>query len=200
MIAWELIKPLLSDLIPELLGVPAACLRWKSEPRASTWVGFPTVILDVKSIKEIGVEEEIRNEATDDLGNLTGDDAEIVVGGQRQFTLSVRIESDEGDIMRGTHAGSLGAALSVRFGRTSSVERLAQATMAVADSLGAIEFAYNDAEGRSINTYVQDYLCLTCDNDVDTTSGAGGYIGRTIIEGTITDGATTIPVTVDTGA
>lgn len=181
MIDWVAIKGALKPLVSDLMGLPPEQIRWQDEPEGTSWVNFPTVLLRVKSIVGNGTEEERREDQGDD-------DQTVNVCGQKHFTLSIRVESDTQDISDPNQAGAFGETLKTRLARTSSVERLTP-IMGIADFLSTTWFDYVDKAGRQISTYVMDLLCLTVDNDPDTTDGAGSFINEAEIDGTLTDDA-----------
>lgn len=187
MIDWITIKPALRDTVVTLMGIAPEQVRWKDEPEGSTWMNFPTVLLSVRDLVGVGVEEERR---TDPVAPAT-DPQEVVTAGQKHFTLSVRVESDTADIADPNQAGSFGETLKTRFARATTVERL-RGICSLAEYMSTKSFEYVDASGRAISCYVFDLLCATVDNDVDTSAGAGSVIESTTGAGTV-DGVT-VPI------
>lgn len=191
MIDWQSIKTIGKSLIVRVSGLPENQVRWKDEAEGSTWVGDPSIWLNISTITQYGWDEE-RNT----VPNST-DDQVINLVQQKGFTWSISAESFTSDIADPKHAGALlDVVITSRLKRSSSEFTIA-GIFAIADFRGGMRYApYVDKSGRRVNRYVQDVICLTVDNDIDDTQGAGGWIKEVIGQGTVNNAVGSTPSTV----
>ena len=190
MIQWLNIKLAAKSTIVSLLALQPSQVRWRDEAEGGAWTNSPALWLRLFGLGEIGHAEELRynDPSTPDA------DAVVTVTQQKRFTLSVRAESFEQKIQGIAHAGSMLETLKTRLRRTSSVEKLA-GIFAIAQYLPTRFVDYVDENNRQVSAYVMDLSCLTVDNDVDSTTGAGGWINEVKGTGTINDAVST-PISV----
>lgn len=192
MIDWRGIKDVSKLLFGRLVGIPIAHVHWSDESEGSDWVASPHLEIEVTDEGAIGWDEERRAANGDN-------DVTVVVCGPRTFTLSVACESLTADAADPECGSFVLGNLVTRLRRSTSIEQLAP-HYAISDMTRPRRVPYRDEEGRLINRYVVDLLCLTADNDTDRTVGAGGWIGEVIGTGTVTisEGNTiTVPLDVE---
>lgn len=183
MMAWREIKDATTRLFARLCGLSHSQIRWSDESGGSTWTADPHLEITASGEWGIGDDEERVSDAPG-----AGADIEnnvVTICGPRQFTLSVACESLTGDIGDPRSGAAVLSRLNTRLQRTTSVDELME-YYAVMDMQPIQRVPYRDKEGRLINKYILDLLCLTADNDVDRTVGAGGWIGEVIGTGTVT--------------
>ena len=119
---------------------------------------------------------------------------------QKTFTVTMRCESFDQDIASPTHAGAIMSTVRTRLMRPSSVfapERWG--IFSVLNNGKVNRLSYKSA-GRQVTCYATDLLLSAPDVDVDTSVGAGGWIGDAVIAGTIKDTPGDISVSLDVDA
>jgi hypothetical protein len=189
-IDWAGIKSVTKPLVAQLCGIPVSQVRWAEESEGSMWTNDPQVRLTIRSVTEIGVDEERRVDDGTHEGIIT-------VVGPRTFTLEVHAESQVQDVSDARHAGALLSTFKTRLSRTSTVEAL-QAYYAVSERGPTQYVPYRDANGALIDTYTLDLICLTADNDTDDSPDSGQFIGEVIGDGKVNiDGGVQIDVPFD---
>lgn len=187
MINWPVIKSTAKALVADLTKLGPERVRWRDEAEGSTWTKDASIYLAVRDIRDLDYGQELRSNATDTDGNVIDTDQDVTIAVQKAFTLSVRCESFSQDLSDKRHAGAILDAFSTRLCRSSTIERL-RGIFAIADSTPPLWIGYVDND-RQVSVYQMDLFCLTVDNDIDDTVGAGSYIDEIEIEGTIVDGA-----------
>lgn len=175
-IDWTTIKSTISSQVATLTGLDPRNVRWNDEPSGTLAGALPIIWLRVSSLVQAGVDYETRSD------NGTGEQT-ITVVGQRDFTLSIRIESFTPDIADDRHAMNIGEALRVRLKRSTSVQARS-GIFAVRQILMSKWLGYVESE-RPLSTYVLDILCGTVDVDIDDTTGAGDWISEVQGMGTV---------------
>lgn len=190
MIDWASIKSTISTQIATLTALDPSRVRWVDEPSGALAGVLPVVWLRVPSLVPVGMEYETRTD------NGTNDQTVTVVG-QRDFTLSIRIESFTPDIADDRHSMNIGEALRTRLKRSTAIQARS-GIFAVRQVLMAKWLGYVEAR-RPVSTYVLDILCGTVNVDADNTIGAGGWIGEVQGSGTIKeqDGSTIASPVID---
>lgn len=203
MMDWAGIKGVTTTLFAQLCGLPLAQVRWFDEDAGSTWTDDPHLELTLSMERSIGQDEERRDDSDD--GALPPDpsndppatnDGTVIVCGPRMFTLTVACESQTGDIADKRNGAAILSKLRTRLSRQSSIETLTD-YYAVSDWGDIRRVPYRDKDGRLINRYVLDLICLTADNDIDTTPQAGAWIGEVEGTGTVTAANQTFTVSYD---
>jgi hypothetical protein len=185
---WTGIKAITTTVFAQLTGLSEAQVRWADDSEGSVWTDDPHLEITMLGPRQIGQDEERRDDSADGQpSDPTTNDGVVTVCGPREFTLTVACESQVQTLDDSRNAAAILSNLLTRFGRTSTVEAL-DPYYAISDWTDIKRVPYRDAEGRLINRYVIDLLCLAADNDVDDTLGAGGWIGEVIGTGTVTDG------------
>lgn len=176
MIDWATIKPAIASQIATLTTLASSRVRWVDEPGGTLAGTLPMIWLRVSSVVNVGIDRELR------VDNGTGEQTVTVIG-QREFTLSIRVESNTPDITDAMCSLNLANAIKTRMKRSTSV--LARAgQFGVRQHLGTKWFNYIENR-RPISCHVVDLLCITADYDVDATTGAGDWIGEVQGTGTI---------------
>lgn len=176
MIDWTSIKSAVRPAISDLTALPAAQVKWRDESAGSGWITDPTIYLRLKDITEVGYQQEVRSD------NAPADQT-VTVTQQKQFTLSIRAESFSQPIDSPKHAGALIDVLRTRLKRTTSTERFhGLFSILLYQRVQFFEYVNQD---RQVCAYVMDLTCGAVDNDIDTTTGAGGYINEVIGTGTV---------------
>lgn len=187
---WATIKSAVASQIATLTGLDPRLVRWVDEPSGTLAGSLPVVWLRVSSLVPVGMDYETRTD------NGTGEQTVTVVG-QRDFTLSIRIESFTPDIADDRHAINIGEALRVRLKRSTSIQDRS-GIFAVREILMSKWISYIESN-RPISAYMMDVLCGAVSTDVDDTTGAGDWIGEVQGTGTIKeqDGSTISSPTFD---
>lgn len=170
-IRWDLIKPLLEDIIGDLTGANAK-VRWEDEPKMATWGDVPMVTLRVTPTVAQGQEEEFTGTVVTETENLS-----TVVAGQRQFTLGVKVESFEQDIKSDKFAANVMEKLRIGLKRSTTQARY-QGIFAIENRLAINWTDYVDNSGRQVSCYIMDLAMRTVNNDVDESISAGGFISE----------------------
>lgn len=189
-IDWPTIKNTISAQIATLTALDPSRIRWVDEPSGILAGALPVIWLRVSSLVPVGMEYETRTD------NGTNDQTVTVIG-QRDFTLSIRIESFTPDIADDRHSMNIGEALRTRLKRSTSIQArsgiFAVRNVLMSKWLGYIE------SNRPVSAYVLDVLCGTVNVDTDNTIGAGGWIGEVQGTGTIKeqDGSTIATPSID---
>lgn len=180
---WATIKSTISSQIATLTKLDPRYVRWVDEPSGTLAGALPVVWLRVSSLVPVGMDYETRAD------NGTGEQTVTVVG-QRDFTLSIRIESFTPDIADDRHSMNIGEALRVRLKRSTSIQARS-GIFSVREILMSKWLGYIESN-RPVSTYILDLLCGTVSTDVDDTTGAGDWIGEVQGSGTIKnqDGST----------
>lgn len=174
MIDWTGIKQTLGDVLADISELGPQAVRWVDEAGGPIWDTTPTLYLRLASVSREGIEENRRT-----FVNTTSD-LEVVVTGQRRFTLSIRVESFEQNIASTVFAGNIADRIALRLMRTSTLERLA-GVCGIESRQPTKWFDYK-ANGRQVSVYVIDVAMRTVDNDADTFAGAGGWINEAFID------------------
>lgn len=190
MIDWGTIKQQIEQTVAELTDLSPSQVQWRDEAKGGAWNNMPVIFLRIRSIEDVGFQEERRTQPT------ATDNAVVNVVQQKSFVLSLRCESFEQNIESPKHAGTLVSTLRTRLRRSSSIFDRG-VYFAIWDYGKANWVDYVNTAGRQVSCYVLDLRCATVDNDLDTTPNAGGWIGEAQVAGTVTDGANPIPVTQD---
>lgn len=175
MIDFTSIKAEIKAFMPALSGLPADQIRWRDEPEGSTFVGDPCIFMRLQSTTRTGIEEEFRED------NTTGDQTVTLVG-QRQFTWSIRAESDEQNIASNRSAQAVADRVAIRLMRASNI--YARTAFGIVKRYPTQWVNYK-ASGRQVSCYMLDILCVTNDTDIDTTRGAGGWIESARVYGDV---------------
>lgn len=203
MIDWDGIQTATTKLFAQLTGLPLSQVRWQDQSEGSVWTNDPHLELTMEGPRQVGQDEERRDDSLD--GELpldpennppTTNDGIITVCGPREFTLTVACESQVQNLRDKRHGAAIISNLLTRLSRTSAVEAL-QEFYGIIDWTDIKRIPYRDKEGRLINRYVIDLLCLTADNDVDNTPQAGAWIGEVKGTGTVTADGTTFTIPYD---
>lgn len=204
MMDWAGIKGVTTPLFAQLCGLPLAQVRWFDEDAGSTWTDDPHLELTLSMERSIGVDEERRDDSAD--GDLPANpdalppstnDGIVTVCGPRMFTLTVACESQTGDIADPRNGAAILSKLRTRLSRQSTVEALTD-FYAVSDWQDIKRVPYRDKDGRLVNRYVLDLICLTADNDTDDTQQAGAWIGEVQGTGTVNvDGRAPLTISYD---
>lgn len=183
MIDWASVKSTIATQIATLTALDPSRVCWVDEPSGTLAGKLPVIWLRVSSIVNVGIDREERTD------NGTNDQTVTVIG-QREFTLSVRIESFTPDIADPMCSANIANAIKTRMKRSTSIQSRA-GQFAVRSWLGTKWLSYVENR-RPISCHVVDLLCITADYDVDNTIGAGGWIGEVQGAGTIknNDGST----------
>lgn len=176
MIDWATIKPAIASQISTLTGLATNRVRWIDEPSGTLAGALPVIWLRVSSVVNVGIDRELRAD------NGTGEQTVTVIG-QREFTLSIRIESYTPDITDANCSLNLANAIKTRMKRSTSVFARA-GEYAIRQHLSTKWLSYIESN-RPVSCHIVDLLCITADYDVDTTTGAGDWIGEVQGSGTI---------------
>ncbi len=172
---WSDIRPALAGIVSDLTGIPPASVVWRGSVAATSAVIGTRAILSVNSIQTAGVDIEVY----DPPAHPT-DPAVVTRYGQRQFTWSILIESQNLQLP----ARELIDLIRIRLQRTTTITRLNAVGVAVSTFLSTTQ---NDhiASGRMVTVGIMDVRMLAGDMDIDETIGSGDWIGEAIIDGSI---------------
>ena len=170
-------------------------VKWADEAEGGTWNNAPCIYLRLgPAVSDVGFDEERYAQPT------ATDDQIVTDVQQKTFTVTMRCESFDQDIASPTHAGAIMSTVRTRLMRPSSVfapERWG--IFSVLNNGKVNRLSYKSA-GRQVTCYATDLLLSAPDVDVDTTVGAGGWIGDAVIAGTIKDTPGDISVSLDVDA
>lgn len=170
---WNNIRRGLKATIEGIDGLDhAGAVEWADSADASKIRPPPRIDLSVRSLRGFGDDEE-RQDLDEDTGVMT-----TVLCGHRQFTLSIRVESDQAT---GAEAMTIADRLRVRFGRNNVVEELRNEGLAVADFAPTQVLDWK-TDGRALCVAVLDVFMNAAENDVDDHERAGDYIERVIAD------------------
>lgn len=163
---WAAIKPALKAIIVSATGLSAAgAVEWQGDSKADGFRPYPRVYLSRSAMAGVGVDSE--RWELDEYGNVT-----VNIGGQRQCTLSVRIESDDQD---GGTALTVSDRLRMRLRRKSVLAALSQ----IGFSLNAIQsvtaFTGFTKDSREVSVVNVDVLLNAVDVDQDDTEFTDDY-------------------------
>lgn len=168
-IDFATIKATVTSQIATLTALDPSRVRWVDEPSGIMAGALPVVWLRISSLVPVGMDYETR---TDNGAN----DQTVTVVGQRDFTLSIRIESFTPDIADDRHSMNIGEALRTRLKRSTAIQARS-GVFAVREILLSKWIGYVESN-RPISAYVLDVLCGTVNVDTDNTIGAGDWIGE----------------------
>ncbi len=174
-IDFATIKAEIKAFMPALAGLPPQAIRWRDEPEGSAWTQGPSLWMRLQSTSRTGIEEEIR----EDNG---ASDQTVTVKGQRQFMWNIRAESFDGSIDSVNAAQNLLDAVAIRLMRSSSI--YSRTAFGIVMRHPTQFLSYRES-GRQVSCFVLDILCVTKDTDIDTTRGAGGWIGSARVYGDV---------------
>lgn len=178
MIDFAAIKAEIMAFTPTLAGLDSAQVKWRDEARGSSWApGNAGLFMRLQTVTRMGIEEELR-----EAGPSPTADQTVTLSGQRQFTWNVRAESFEQDIASARFAGNIIDTFCIRLMRSSSI--WARTSFGIVHRTPTQFFSYKDS-GRQVSCYVLDILCATKETDVDTSRGAGDWIGAAHVTGDI---------------
>lgn len=174
---WTPIYAALSS-VAALSGVAPAAIGFTDQPTAPTWNLGPTLRMQIRNIKGVGIDYEERVDvAPPNAGNLP---QAVTVVGQRQFTWSIRCEVYNSD--PATIAVEYLDALRTRLQRTTTMLDILQpAGLAIVDATMAAQQVPNVKNQRIVSTYVLDIVMACAENDVDSAADAGGFINTVVI-------------------
>lgn len=194
MIDWKAIKAQLGAIIADISELGPEHVRWMDESQGSEWHVEPSIFLRLKTTKRQGIEEERRTDVeieVDDETKVVDQVVEMV--GQRQFTLSIRVESFDQDVASERFAGNVVDRIAIRLMRSTTKERL---TSCAIETREATQFLDYLSGGRRVSCYVLDVQMRTIDIDRDKTAAAGSFIERVEGEGTIAADGTEVDVSI----
>jgi hypothetical protein len=175
-IDFTTIKSEITAFIPTLSGLPAAAIRWRDEAGGSTWAQGASLWMRLQNTSRIGIEEEFREDRP------LGADQTVTLVGQRHFLWNIRAESFEQDIASHDFAGNIADRVAIRLMRSTSI--FARTAFGIVHRHPTQFFSYKES-GRQVSCYVLDILCITKDTDIDTTEGAGDWIGSARVYGDV---------------
>lgn len=175
MIDFASIKSEIRAFMPSLANLPEKAIRWRDEPEGSVWTQGPSLWMRLQSVSRTGIEEEFRED------EAPGDQTVTMVG-QRQFMWNIRAEAFEGDMAAETFAANILDRVNIRLMRSSSV--YARTSFGIVARQPVQFFSYKES-GRQVSCYVLDVLCVTKDEDIDTSRNAGGWIGSARVYGDV---------------
>ncbi len=189
MINFPAIKAEINAFMPSLSGLPAAQIRWRDEAAGSAYMpGTTSLYMRLMTTSRVGIEEEFR-----EAGPAPTADQTVTLVGQRQFSWNLRAESFEQDIASAKFAGNILDTICLRLMRSTSI--FARTSFGIVHRTPTQFFSYKDS-GRQVSCYVLDILCATKETDVDTTRGAGDWIGAAHVTGDI-DGTEQVNEVID---
>lgn len=183
----------MAEAVTVMAGLPPGSVVWAGDLQATSVVVGTRAVLTANSVKTLGRDEERRK---DDPVNPLNDQV-VSRCGQRNFTWSIKLESQTQ--LPGATVRVLADRVRVRLFRPSVLAILNAAGMSVADILATNESDYLIG-GRSASWANIDLLMNAVENDTDDTVGTGDWIGDAQISGTVHDGSTSVPVTLDVDA
>lgn len=192
---WAAIRTAMQQAVTEMIAVPLDHVVWKGSFNESSMLVGTRVILSASSIGDIGWDEERRE---DDSVNPLGDQSVNRCGVRTlQWQLRVRAQNQGPD----NAARTLADQLRVRVFRPSVKAILGAVGVTPAQTSATTNVDYQ-AAGRLLSESSFEVLCNAVENDIDTTDGAGSWIGEALISGPVKDttGQTLGTVNVDANA
>ncbi len=172
---WPAIRDTLAAVIAATTSLPLDAITWAGEIPASSAVITTRAVLSTPTVAGIGI-DEVRS-SVNGLNDVT-----VNLCGQRRFTWSIQIESQEDTQL----AYVLIDNVRTRIRRQSIRDMLNVVGVAIGTELGATQRNVVQ-NGRQVTWAVMDMNMLAVENDLDTTLGAGQWIGEALIAGTVGD-------------
>lgn len=181
---WVVMRPVLLSVVKAATGVETAV--WKGSKEEAGWskAGIVAKLSISSGPKSLGCDEERRNSYDADTDTRTK-----TLCGPRQFTLTVRFETQDGsdEGIAQTYADRL----RVRIYRAANNAALRAAEMSVANIMPSQPISVV-LQGRALSVVAVDLVMNGVENDVDDTAGAADWIAQMSGVGTLTrdDGTT----------
>ncbi len=168
---WPLVRGALQAAVVSMTGLTPLQVVWRGSLAEKSVVVGTKIVLTANSVGTVGVDEPRLANAEN------GDDLEVTRVGQRKFTWSIQVETQNQP--SGT-ARVLIDQCRIRMQRESVLAGLLAANVGVSSFLGT---THNDylGSGREVSVSTMDVLMLAVDIDRDDSIDAGGWIGEVLI-------------------
>lgn len=168
---WTTIRSTLKTAIEGVDGLShAGAVEWGDSAQASVMRPMPRIDLTIRSLRGIG-DDEPRTGYDEDTDTM-----ETALCGHRQFTVSIRVESDKAT---GGEAMTIADRLRVRLGRENVTQALRTGGLAIAD-IAATQVLDFKTDGRALVVAVLDVIVNAAENDVDDHERAGDFIEHVV--------------------
>lgn len=164
---WATIKEAVRQAVVSATGIDEQRVQWVNNPEAGTWRETPLVDLVLRNPRAIGVDETrtTYNEETDAL--------EATQEGPREFTVSIRIET-ESQLDAEESVGQLASDLRTRLRRKGVKAALLVAGVSLARMERTVDSDFT-ADRRTVSLSVTDVVFCAAETDADSTYH-GDYI------------------------
>lgn len=163
------IQTAVQNAVVTATGLDPADVWWQGTPESTGWRQFARCELRLSGLVGSGI-DEVRKTYTDGPNPSRS----VALVGNRKFTVSVRIESDEQS--PGRNAIHYAALLRTRIRRPDVLEALRVAGVSLGRILASTEADYV-RDGRLVSLVITDVLLLAAEIDPDTQPESGeGWI------------------------
>lgn len=173
---WPTIRDTLQLSVSKMTGLQIDDVVWAGSFAERSMVVRTRAILRANAVNTVGVDETRYQNSTNPL-----DDMQATRVGQRDFTLTVQIESQDQDPPG--WARTLIDRVRALIQTADLVQLFASVGIAVSRFLGTQHFDYL-ASGRMVSASIMDIKMLGAEMITDATVGAGGWINEVLTAST----------------